>query len=71
MLNKLEEIAKQKKPHENLCGIAFDVNHLSASLSYNQITDSIEEREELGEFGKSYKTANYAIVFIVKGLISK
>lgn len=59
------------KSHEKLCGIAFDAIYLNESIKYNQASDMMEGTEDLGEFGKADKAANFALVFMVKGIITK
>lgn len=44
---------------------------LQSLCYYNQAADSLEGTENLGEFGKCSNLANFTLVFMVKGLISK
>jgi len=41
------------------------------SLHVDQASDSIIGREHFGEHSKSFKHANHALVFMIKGLVKK
>ena len=56
---------------ERLCGIVFDAMSIKEFLHFDQTSDSIIGREDFGEHGKSFKLANHALVFMIKGLIKK
>lgn len=67
----MQNKAKKMRDSDKLCGIVFDAVHLQEHLSYNSVTDTVEGTEYLGELGTSNKVANYAIVFMVRGLRRK
>lgn len=56
---------------ETLCGVVFDAMSLKQGIYYNITTNSRDGHEDLGEYGKSEKTAQYVMVFMAKGLKSK
>ena len=54
------------------CGtLIFDEMSLKSSLVYNHRFNKIEGFEDFGELGTSQFVANHALVFMVKGLLSK
>ena len=67
----LSKRAETLPKEETLCGIAFDAMSLKESLNFDQASDSIIGREDFGEHGKSFKQANHALVFMIKGLVKK
>ena len=67
----LKKKAETLPEEETLCGIVFDAMSIKESLHYDRASDSIIGREDFGEYGKSLKLANHALVFMVKGLIKK
>lgn len=67
----MQNNAQKMTDSDKLCGIVFDAVHLQEHLYYNFASDSVEGTEYLGEFGCSDKAANYAIVFLVRGLRTK
>ena len=67
----MQNSAQKMRDSEKLCGIVFDAIHLQEHLSYDFVSDSVEGTEYLGEFGSSDRAANYAIVFMVRGLKRK
>ncbi|MCP4266887.1 MAG: hypothetical protein GY777_15180 [Candidatus Brocadiaceae bacterium] len=52
-----------------MCGIVFDAISIKESLHFDKASDSINGREDFGDHGKSFKEANHALVFMVKGLV--
>lgn len=65
----LKRKAETLPKEEALCGIVFDAMSIKESLHFDKASDSIIGREDFGEHGKSLKTANHALVFMVKGLV--
>ena len=56
---------------ETLCGIVFDAMTIKEYLHFDQASDSIIGREDFGKHGKTFKTANHALVFMIKGFVKK
>ena len=57
--------------HSRLCAIVIDEMSIKESVTYNVEKDEIEGFENFGLLGKTKFVANYAIVFMVRGLVSK
>ena len=51
--------------------LVFDEMSLKSSLVYNHGLDKIEGFQDLGELGSSHFDADHALVFMVRGLLSK
>ena len=64
------EALKKKIPSmpSKLCVVVFDEMSLKAQLTYNAETDQVEGLEDYSQYKTCY-VANYATVFMVKGLI--
>ena len=54
---------------DKVCGVVFDAISLKSGLYYNITKDQVVE--DLGQYGRSEQTAQYAMVFMVKGLARK
>lgn len=63
--------ANQLKDSEKVCGLVFDAIHLQETVTYNMSTDRVEGVENLGEYGRTNIAANYALVFMVRGIHSR
>lgn len=71
VFNLLKNSVQKMKAEERVCGITFDAMHIKQTLQYDQCNDCVEGMEDLGQHGKSSKPANYAMVFMLKGLVKK
>ena len=52
----------------NLCTLVFDEISLREGVNYDVKKDEVEGLEDFGMFGKGQNVANYAMVFMLKGL---
>lgn len=59
-------MTKQKR----ICGIVFYVISLKSGLYYDISNDKMQGYEDLGEYGRSREIAQYAMVFMARGLAS-
>ena len=50
------------------CVLVFDEMKLRRELSYDRKRDVVEGFEDIGEYGKIIKSADYALCFMVKGI---
>lgn len=64
---RAETMSKEGILYDNV----FDAMTIKESLHFDQASDSIIGREDLGDHGKSLKQTNHALVFVVKGLFRK
>ena len=67
----LKKKAISMNPQGKVCGIVFDAVSIKCGLHYNNVKDQIEGFEDLGVYGGSDKPAQFAMVFMAKGLCSK
>ena len=67
----LRKKAEKLESKDNVCGIVFDAISLKSGLYYNVTKDQVDGVEDLGQYGRSEQTAEYAMVFMVKGLARK
>ena len=56
---------------DKTCGLVFDAISLKSGIYYNTSKDQYQGLEDMGDYGKSDKCAQYAMVFMVKGLCTK
>ena len=54
-----------------LCAVVMDEMSIKESLYYNVEKDSVEGFEDFGSQGRTQYVANHAMVFMVRGLLSK
>lgn len=62
---------QQADTKDKVCGIVFDAISLKSGVFYNVSKDEFEGFEDLGQYGKSEIPAQYAMVFMAKGLGKK
>lgn len=69
----LKRRATSMKPQDKVCGIVFDAISLKSGLHYNSVTDKIDGFEDLAQYHSNNcsKPAQFAMVFMLKGLCSK
>lgn len=58
------------KKQEQICGIVFDAISIKSGIFYDVANDKMQGYEDLGEYASSKKIAQYAMVFMAKGLAS-
>lgn len=63
---KLKFSGKNEK--DRICSICFDEMSLMANIEYTKELDIIEGLEDLGHLGRFPKNANYALVFMARGI---
>ncbi|GFO18982.1 THAP domain-containing protein 9 [Plakobranchus ocellatus] len=56
---------------EKVCAMLLDEMALKASLQFNPLDDQDEGFEDFGQFGRSPKHATHALVFMLRGLLTK
>lgn len=56
---------------DKLCGITFDAVSIKSGIYYQQSNDKFVGFEDCGQYYKGKKPAQYAMVFMAKGLCSK
>lgn len=56
--------------NEKCCVLCFDEMSIAENLEYSKEMDYIEGYEDLGQLGRSMRTAKYALVFLARGLYS-
>lgn len=49
---------------DKICGIVFDVMTIKEHLNYSTAGDMVDGLEDLGQYGASYSTTKYSMVFI-------
>lgn len=59
-----------KSQRERACSICFDEMSIMTNIEYSRGLDIIEGLKDLGHLGRSPKTANYALVFMARGIYS-
>ncbi|XP_076057366.1 uncharacterized protein LOC143034907 isoform X2 [Oratosquilla oratoria] len=69
--NIVKERNNQMSETEKICGITFDAISLKSGIYYDIVKDQIIGYENMGEYGHSDKIAQYALVFMAKGLCVK
>lgn len=67
----LEKKAKNLETKDKTCGVVFDAISIKSGIYHNTNKDKFEGGEDMGEYGTSEKCAQYAMVFMVKGLCRK
>ncbi|KAI4455615.1 thap domain-containing protein 9 [Holotrichia oblita] len=70
IVNSLKRISSKLKDTDKLCTIIFDEMSLTAGLSYNSNTDSIDGFEDCG-LSKRPVFADHAMVFMARGICRK
>lgn len=56
---------------DKICGLVFDAISIKRNIHYNINKDKFDDLEDLGMYGRANVSANYAMMFMVKGLASK
>lgn len=67
----LKEKTSAMKDEEKLCGITFDAVSIKSSIHYDKSYDKFIGFEDCGQYFKGEKPAQYAMVFMAKGLCKK
>ncbi|XP_064094805.1 uncharacterized protein LOC135207146 [Macrobrachium nipponense] len=67
----LKQKALSMNENDKYCGIIFDAISLKSDVQFNISKDVVEGFEDLGQYGKRQDPAQYAMVFMAKGLASK
>jgi hypothetical protein len=56
---------------DRYCTVMFDEMSIRENVRFNQKSDCIEGFEDFGSLGRTFKIANHALVFMVRGLRQK
>ena len=69
ILEALKNKVATLPPESKLCAFIMDEMVIKESLVYNSEKDEIEGFEKFGMYGRTKYVSNYAIVFMVRGLV--
>jgi hypothetical protein len=61
-------VNKLKAPNDRLCAVVFDELSIKPLLSCNKKTQCVEGVEDYGHNDRTYQIADYANVFLLKGI---
>lgn len=67
----LKEACQHLSPENRICAICLDEMSIKSHLNYNFGQDKIEGNENYGLLGSTKLIANYALVFIIRGVKQK
>lgn len=67
----LEKKSSTMSTEDKLCGITFDAISIKSGVYYQQSNDKIVGFEDCGQYCQGEKPAQYAMVFMAKGLCRK
>lgn len=68
ILNQLKIAVAEMAEHDKFCCLLFDEMSLDSTLQYDQYNQQIYGYEDLGHLGRVNKRANYALIFMVRGI---
>lgn len=68
ILNQLKIAVAEMAEHDKFCCLLFDEMSLDSTLQYDQYNQQIYGYEDHGHLGRVNKRANYALIFMVRGI---